>query len=53
MIIRREFKQLLNLYFLKHSDKYRLEKQDVFESKDLFKPVTAMTIGVNGSHNKD
>ena len=34
---------------MKHSDKQRLEKQGVFESKDLFKPVTAMTTGVNGS----
>ena len=27
-----------------------LEKQDVFELKDLFKPVAAMTTGVNGSN---
>ena len=36
-----------------HSNKLRLEKQDVFEIKDLFKLVAAMTTGVNGSHNKD
>ena len=47
IVIIREFKQLLNLYFLRHSNKYRLEKQDVFESNDLFKLVTAMTTGVN------
>ena len=32
-----------------HSNKQRLEKQDVFEIKDLFKPVAAMTTRVNGS----
>ena len=30
-------------------ERSRLEKQDVFETNDLFKPVTAMTTGVNGS----
>ena len=44
-----EFKLILDLYFLKHSIKKRLEKQDVFENIDLFKLVTVMTIGVNGS----
>ena len=37
------------MYFLKHSIKKKLEKQDVFENIDLFKLVTVMTIGVNGS----
>ena len=49
MVITSEFKILLDLYFLIHSNKHRLEKQDVFELKDLLKPVAAMTTGVNGS----
>ena len=33
-----------------HSNKQRLEKQDVFELKYIFKPVADMTTGVNGSN---
>ena len=50
MVITSEFKILLDLYFLIHSNKHRLEKQDAFELKDLLKPVVAMTTGVNGSN---